>query len=129
MNTQALETLAAHLLTLGSDTAFDLAMWKQVRSCGTTACAVGEACTLPYFANKGLTLREGIFRSQFPVLERRNMPTLTRWEAVEAVFEITREQAEFLFHASSYPERATPAMVAIRIKAFYADPDFNPDPH
>lgn len=77
------------------DDVVDLDTWRQcnydderLKSCGTTACAVGWACAYPGFQAEGL-FYDGC-GPRFAVLES--------WSAVEAFFGLSAEEAEDLFY-------------------------------
>jgi hypothetical protein len=87
---------------------------QRLKSCGTTACAVGEACFIPEFKDAGL----GLSRSRFcgiPVFEGTDS-----FYAVESFFNLSTAAAEFLFSDVEYPrgERTTAKQVATRIREF-----------
>lgn len=76
--------------TIFPEVTFDMDFWHQPLECGTAACAFGSACS--YF--KELEIHGGI-----PFFGE-----LIEYEAAEAFFEITEEQAEYLFDPNSYEE-------------------------
>lgn len=105
---------------------FDLSGWGRVGneekpiSCGTTACAMGLAMVSGAFKREGLG---GDLSSTWSLCPR--FGHLSDWDATEAFFSITDDQAEWLFMDDSYPtslrqgargERA----VAKRIRDFAA---------
>lgn len=98
---------------------FNLHWWKR-SNCTTTACAIGHACSIPSFRRAGLGLKvhetdsDG-FTTYYPVFKHHSAV----W-AVESFFGLTNYQAEELFYPSYYPEKATPKMVARRIRKFLA---------
>lgn len=116
MNTTRLLKLAAHLDILHATPRaekprlFDLSEWQN--SCGTAACAGGEACYIPEFQAAGLRMTRsggGAYRPTFN--------DQTGWEAMEAFFDIPMETAEYIFSPFSYMAgRATPEQVADRIR-------------
>ncbi|MCY1464232.1 hypothetical protein D9M71_822310 [compost metagenome] len=96
----------------GPDEHFDLDLWYDEGTCGTTACAVGWACLDPWFNDQGLMLnRDTIF-------EDPQFGELRQWEAVCAFFGISQGQAEHLFFYLSYAanERRNPLAVVARIE-------------
>jgi len=86
-----LEVLANYLETHVQDSEFDIAQY--FNDCGTPACAIGHACTMPYFQDLGLA-------------REHNWPYLHvpgKRYAVECgseigmhLFGITEEQSDFL---------------------------------
>lgn len=109
MNKERLKTLANHLRTVKPQN-FDLYYW----SCGTTACAVGHACTIKEFQDAGLSLRND-FDPPTPTFKEGNLG----WEAVESFFDISRDEAKTFFSVDEYPtELRTPTGVADRIEEF-----------
>lgn len=58
-------------------------------SCGTTACAVGWACTAPWFNERGLHLDDG----------KPAFDCAFSWIAVERFFDLTEDEATALFYA------------------------------
>ena len=134
MNIQRLQTLAAFLRTVSQEH-FDLRSWRSsvgceyasdedltTLQCGTTACAVGWACSMPEFQAQGLTWgTDGISPAGYPVYA----PTETKecsasWEAVEEFFDISYNTAEHLFASDKYAENATAVQVADRIEEVIA---------
>lgn len=122
-------TLAKFLLTVPEDN-FDLSTWRagdcsgfvtdeklNNHTCGTTACAVGWACSIPEFINLGLhmPLHRVSAWSSYPVFSGQ-----VSWDAVEKFFGITQEESKYLFQSDYYygTSEATPSGVAIRIKQF-----------
>ena len=109
MHKERLEQMVVVLRSLPPEK-FDISDWQ----CGTSACAVGHACTSPVFKEQGLGLRydfDGI------------TPTYGvhyGWSAVEEFFELGMRDAEHLFYVSEYSNRALtkPSEVADRIEAF-----------
>lgn len=84
-------------------------------SCGTNACAVGLACISGAFKKEGLS---------FEIRNKILIPTFAasnNWEAVEIFFEITRDEARFLFESTAYRKSKgaeAEIMVANRILDF-----------
>lgn len=72
--------------------------WTE-QKCGTTACAIGWATTLVPETELVLTREGGGGCTEYwgPKLGNR-----TGWEAVEEAFQLTEDQAEFLFAPESY---------------------------
>lgn len=67
------------------------------QDCGTTACALGWACTMPKFRKLGLDLNSGV-------------PTLKgvqgAFPAAANLFGLTDAESYYLFEPSNYPPRA-----------------------
>ena len=89
---------------------FSLAGWfRREKICGTTACAVGLASTLPEFKRLGLKIHDYLpaFRD------------LRGWYAVQKFFGISYDAAEYLFSYTQYESNDTtkPKAVADRIRA------------
>lgn len=83
-------------------------------SCGTTACALGWACTMPAFRRLGLRL--GDF---YPSL--RSDPILNPYEVAAELFGLDPYEAEELFAPQTDREiLATPKYVARKIERFVA---------
>lgn len=76
--------------------------------CGTTCCAIGAAMLDPRFQKLGLTSDN----NACPLYQG-----LSHWDAVNAFFGLTNEQAVRLFSASEYlkSERENPSAVIARI--------------
>ena len=106
MFVRRLEKLANHLEAIASqpkpERAFDLAAWfgRDPYTCGTRACAVGEACFIPEFKKAGLSLTED---TPFVVPTYKDSDS---WGAVCAFFGIKMLQAIRLFNMTSYPDEA-----------------------
>jgi hypothetical protein len=84
-------------------------------ACGTTACALGHAATIPEFRRKGLRL-EFIFEANdyynegltvgvvdSGVILRKGDETFHDFEAGEIFFGLSSEEAEELFSGNGYP--------------------------
>jgi hypothetical protein len=128
---------------------FDLRTWKREADCGTTACAVGWAATLPEFQELGFYIQKlnmyqgddmgGSFRPIYTFGGTRAIhgdshwsaqpsgSAVTQWEAVDAFFEIPSEVSGYLFLAGSYDEdgeddaTVAPGEVAARIREYLAE--------
>lgn len=105
MNKERLTILADHLRTVDPE-GFDLTDWR----CGTVACAVGHACTIPEFQAAGLGLSGYSGTPEYG--------SLLSWAAVRVFFGLTFEQAHSLFDSGHYPDRTGPDNVADSIDAF-----------
>ena len=121
MNTERLRILADFLQTVPVEN-FNIASWRNKDSstyvpddnlfaheCGTTAYAVGWACTIPEFKAAGLEY------GGMPMFERR-----LGWSAVRAFFDIDAKDAHELFDLAYYPYRSQvgPKTVAEKIYEF-----------
>lgn len=112
MYNKRLTALAAHLRTVAPEN-FQLGDW----SCGTAACAVGHACTMPEFQAKGLRIEpyEGLRTGH-------GVPWFGRvggWSAVRAFFDLDFSECYDLFHQGHYRGQPQgPDDVADRIEAF-----------
>ena len=73
--------------------------------CGTTACAIGWACTISEFKAAGLSY------TGFTV----SYDDLVSWGAVEEFFGLSFMEAMYLFSDSSYKANASPYDVAARL--------------
>jgi hypothetical protein len=101
---------------------------KQDLSCGTTACALGWAATMPEFRALGLRLVANGYGHDFVT----NMWNDSAFFAASELFETTLEQARYLFggdvtlrvelHGLPYQPAtsATPRQVADHLRAFVA---------
>lgn len=93
--------------------------------CGTTACAVGLACISGAFKRAGLT---HAYRRPWVGSGWMLQPKFDGskdFKAVQKLFEINQQSAEFLFSASEYPDDKTEGakaerFVAKRIRDFVA---------
>lgn len=115
-----LEILADRLESIAAcpvvEREFNLCDWYAAYECGTTACAMGEACLIPEFQTLGLHLRENISSaSSYPVFEN----SAGRRAAAE-FFDIPLSDTEYLFFASEYARQNDPLVVANRLRAFVA---------
>ena len=89
---------------------FYMGVWVTSDSCGSAACAAGWACRDHVFQEQGLQLD-----ASFPCFMSK-----LGFEAVEAFFGLSRQEAWFLFDPEAYPDIAkesdiTPADVRARI--------------
>ena len=101
-------------------------------SCGTTACAVGWATTIPAFRRLGLRLTAGLGSHGAGGGYAYNVNDATSHEdAVKSVFLLTHAEARYLFLPNecslfsggppSPGEDATPKKVAAHIRRFVKD--------
>jgi hypothetical protein len=111
MNTKRLLTLARHLRKVPVER-FDMKRW----ACGTTACAMGHACTIPSFRRAGLRLVED-FGWGTITMSTIAFGKILGMQAAAELFDISYLTANRLFHAGNYPKpNPTPAEVAERIE-------------
>lgn len=113
MNAERLLLLADHMDTV-DPSLFFLEDWK----CGTAACAVGHACTIPSFQKAGLTLTPAILNGK-----ASGTPTFLMhhgWRAVQKFFDLTAIETSELFSSESYEKNALPSDVAEKIRAIYS---------
>jgi len=135
MNTHRLEVLRDYLrvsIIAHTPGRFNLATWagnpdhpwegKPDLSCGTSACAVGLATTIPEFAAAGLKLEplvEGE-NAGLVYMDAESGHTYYGFHAVQKFFDISASEANRLFSVGSYDseELTTADEVADRIQAF-----------
>lgn len=100
---------------------FDYSCWvgedwegKQDLSCGTTACALGWATTIPSFRRVGLRLVAGDVRLRLVAGDVQFGRGVWGTDAAEKFFGITADQAENIFARQHQIDMATttPKMVA-----------------
>lgn len=128
MNVERLK-LAAKIISnikLTDTLRFDLHDWYEANECGTVACAIGHLCMNKQINKLGLKLESPSIGSphcpgspQKPKWVSLNGSSYYSWNAVKYFFEISDDDAEFLFAPGSYEEYlVTPKSVANRIKRF-----------
>lgn len=124
MQTARLLKLAKFLRTRVPVERFNMATWagnhdisfneEMGLDCGTSACAMGWATTIPAFKKLGLTLksigRPGSCEAQ---LQYRD---LISFDAAAEFMGLTSSQTKHLFAPSYYEEYPTPSDVAARIE-------------
>lgn len=136
MQKKRLLMLADYLETIPKKR-FNLALWADGEfcglseepshdKCGTAACAMGWASTLPAFRKAGLTLiKRTPNESLQPAYHARNDPSPHfAWNAAVAFFGLKNISPAFwLFHGDAYPSKnkTQPKTVARRIRQFVAD--------
>lgn len=90
---------------------FNLGGWgRTTRSCGTTACAIGDATLMRAFRRRGLRHERGFLTPTYK--------NLAGWPAVEKFFDLTRREAHYLFSSGNYDTDSDPAIVARRLREF-----------
>ena len=102
---QRLAVLADWLETIPPER-IEMGAWK----CGTSACAVGWGCASPALAEEGLR-----FATRWGSVESPSYDGRSDWDAVEAFFDLTFDEADFLFF--DYDDPSKSAVVA-RIREF-----------
>lgn len=96
---------------------FDMSEWTT--ECGTASCAMGYAAVDPIFNLEGLSLYESYFGDALQYVPSYN--GVIGYSAAVVFFEITMDDAEYLFAPSSYNEdgeyfEAEPKHVIARIR-------------
>jgi hypothetical protein len=87
--------------------------------CGTTACAVGWACTIPEFKAAGLS-HSATPQYSWTTAAGEELVSMG-WNAVKRFFDLDGADADFLFMAHKYPVLLRgPAVVAQRIRNLVA---------
>jgi hypothetical protein len=98
--------------------------WKgepDLMSCGTAACALGWATTIPLFRKEGLRLRAYSNGGGAPMLLDKEGEETSHYDAGARVFGITNEESHYLFSDNSgIGWDATPKQVAKKIENFVA---------
>ena len=87
---------------------------RDLNFCGTSACAIGWAGTLPYFRRAGLKV-EPSGRTTV----NGNSGILASWEVLDPFFGLTRHQSAHLF--GPYTRIKTPKQWAARCRKFLRD--------
>ena len=105
-----LRRLAFHLRNNVRDEVFNLATWvgnddvpwegKDDLSCGTSACAMGWATTIPEFKEMGLRLEQTTRNGQGFIA----FGEFKHFEAAAKFMDITLKEAEYLFNPDQYPD-------------------------
>lgn len=137
MNTERLIILRDHLKKIATQPRrriFSLSTWFTrgnledagvPNACGTSACAMGEACFIPEFKAAGLRLNgeprgrptKSDSISLWPVFTDADGREHTGTDAAVALLGLSYRQAKYLFMPMSYPKRnrTSPMAVARRI--------------
>lgn len=124
MNKRRLLALAAHLDTI-SPRKFNMNHWANSSdagiTCGSTACALGYAGLMPSFRKAGL--KTEFDKCGGSVVYKRSHNSLYDIEAGASFFNITEDEAQWLFMPRSYPigRRPGPKTVASRIRRMVRD--------
>lgn len=106
----------AKLVVLLPEDNFDMESWTENTSCGTTFCAVGAAAALGLVPN--LSFCDSEFSSSKSLIFTENRKDFLNWKAVERAFDLSEEDAEYLFSADAYPDGLSRKAVAKRIKKY-----------
>lgn len=134
-------TLRDYLRDEVKDARFNLATWvgcesapwrgMQDLSCGTTACAMGWAATIPSFQALGLHLKVMFSNSKFGVIAYDGTD---HFQAAAKFMDLSSDDAEFLFNYKMYPDEVetTRLQVVNRLTDFLnftssRESNFNPD--
>lgn len=119
MKKRRLLALARKLYTVPAKR-FDLSSWvgcdwrgAKDLSCGTSACALGWATTIPHFRRLGLRLVPSNIADR---VARVTFNDRYNFDAACELFDISRDTAELLFSPSGYLGPAGPVRVAKRIR-------------
>lgn len=124
MNIGRLTVLENRLRTLSvGQYRFDMVTWgtsSDPNDCGFAGCAIGWATSIPAFKYAGFKLDD---KNPHPTWKELN-----NWNAVKAFFDITFQDASYLFDSWSYTTRngnrkknLSPVEVADRIRDFWHD--------
>lgn len=92
--------------------------WKDLKTCGTTACAMGHAPSVPLLAKAGLTLKA---YGQYLIPAYKGNEG---FKAAQSLFGISNDVANHFFDGGAYDdeELKEPKAVAKRLYEFVADP-------
>lgn len=115
-------------------TAFNISWWidnendEEELNCGTAACAVGHVMFHPWFKQRGLRPSESEYARGIVVPtfdNKKGGVKLESWDAVEAFYGITDDEADYLFSGTRYDydymSEISPKTVALRIRQFVKD--------
>ena len=121
MRADRLTRLADFLESDVKDDVFDMGTWGRETPCGTVACAFGWAAHIPEFERAGLKKRS--YRSLTTGVEHFDIyfGPVCGILAASDFFEISVEQACYLFNDMEYPDSdtCTPVHVVVeRIREF-----------
>ena len=112
MNTKAiLDAIANNLEKNVQDECFDINCWR----CGTVGCAIGYSFELPEVKETGLSCYG---ENNIPPVLRRKNAIFGGLEAVAQAFEMSFEDARYLFAGLSYTHAPTRAEVIKRIREY-----------
>lgn len=111
MHTEKLHKLADFLeREILNSCRVNMASWTD--SCGTASCAIGWACEYKVFPELVWNI------DKIPVIRHIVSEELKGYYAVEKLFELSAEEAIFLFSGSSYVSMLDIEAVIYRLKAF-----------
>lgn len=103
---------------------FDMSVWCTDDECGTVACAAGWACMDPDFRRAGLSFSKRNDSGPWRGFDRAPSLTLKdgtvvndEWCALEQFFDLTNDEAEYLF-MPHLGKPNTPKAVATRMEKF-----------
>lgn len=130
MNLHRLVVLETKLRSI-PESRFDISTWVGTKelpwggaedlSCGTVACALGWAATIPEFRELGLRLeRREILGTQHAGLVAFEQEH--GFGAAGKFFDLSLKASLYIFSASNYALRPTPTQVADRIAGLIANP-------
>lgn len=102
----------------------DIITAQDVNMCGTTACALGHAATIPQFVKRGLALavntspRQTVAVMGYVEYSNRYNSVYYGFNAAQQFFSLTMEESQYLFCSLYYPWNSQePQMVAERIRS------------
>ena len=101
---------------------FSIGIWNK---CGTVACAVGWAASDPWFNRRGLkiipfTEEDDLLHNSQGLQKKPVYKNLEEWEAIEVFFNLTDDEAGFLFAEYAYRDSRKRNVIK-RIKKFVKD--------
>lgn len=104
MNRDNLTKLVDGLIGLRQDPEeaerFTMEVWARTNSCGTFGCAIGTAAVKGWIS--GLSISHSYGLAPVFVVDGKQWHA---WEAVKAAFDLTHDEAQWLFSRRAYPER------------------------
>lgn len=113
MNKQRLRILA-EIVEAVPQKQLDMWGWVYDDECGTVACAAGHACLSPRL--RGLTLQKQYVHTRQPSYKNHR-----GWPALHMYFDLTPEEADYIFDPSAYLRKPRPKAVAERIRKLIGD--------
>lgn len=141
INVARLNTLASFLKTLPMDV-FDISSWycgnmqsnmellsrpdaiAAAHECGTSACAMGWAVTIPEFKEAGLKpYRDSYSGMSIPTFRGEQGQDYIGFQAAEHFFGISRRMAKHFFGPDAYTREPQPSDVAARIEVYLQQPE------
>ena len=100
-----LKSVKPERFDLGNWAGSNLIPWqgRDDLSCGTIACAIGWATTIPEFRAAGFCLKKHSWlENQAEIHYQHNGEDLKEFDAVAAFLDIDNRDAEYLFHPDEY---------------------------